>query len=176
MDNQEKNTYVKTQLTAALLELLEEKALRDISISEIASAAGVHRVSFYRNYREKEDILREHVHTTYERWTRSHPEREAQDGDEQIRRFFAYLEDNGPFYRLLQRRELLHLLKEALLASVGPKPEFPNVFAYATAFMASGLYGWTEEWFKRGMQESAEEIAVLLKQQRETPGPAAPHR
>lgn len=53
MDNMEKNTYVKTQLTAALLGLLEEKDLRDISISEIASAAGVHRVSFYRNHREK---------------------------------------------------------------------------------------------------------------------------
>ena len=32
MDNMEKNTYVKTQLTAALLGLLEEKDLRDISI------------------------------------------------------------------------------------------------------------------------------------------------
>ena len=29
MDNMEKNTYVKTQLTAALLGLLEEKDLRD---------------------------------------------------------------------------------------------------------------------------------------------------
>ena len=56
MNDQEKNTYVKTQLTAALLELLEEKALRDISISEIASAAGVHRVSFYRNYLRGTDI------------------------------------------------------------------------------------------------------------------------
>ena len=37
--------------------------------------------------------------------------------------------------------------------------------------MANGIYGWTEEWFKRGMQESAEEIAFLLKQQRETQRP-----
>ena len=69
MDNMEKNTYVKTQLTAALLGLLEEKDLRDISISEIASAAGVHRVSFYRNYGEKEDILREYIGQLLGVWT-----------------------------------------------------------------------------------------------------------
>lgn len=49
-------------------------------LSEIASAAGVHRVSFYRNYREKEDVLREHMHAAYERWGRYHPEPEDQDG------------------------------------------------------------------------------------------------
>lgn len=65
----------------------------------------------------------------------------------------------------------MYLLKEMLLANTGPRPEFSNVIAYAAAFMANGIYGWTEEWFKRGMQESAEEIAFLLKQQRETQRP-----
>ena len=59
MNNEQKNTWVKRQITAALLNLLKEKKLADISISELTDRAGVGRVSFYRNYQAKEDILRE---------------------------------------------------------------------------------------------------------------------
>ena len=45
----------------------------------------------------------------------------------------------------------------------GPKPEYPNLGAYVAAFISSGLYGWIEEWFARGMQESAEEMTEMLK-------------
>ena len=48
MNNEQKNTYVKRQMTAALLRLLKEKNLADISVSELTSAAKVGRVSFYR--------------------------------------------------------------------------------------------------------------------------------
>ena len=46
MDNTEKNSYVKKQITNALLSLLKEKELKDISISEITTTAQVSRVSF----------------------------------------------------------------------------------------------------------------------------------
>ena len=35
MNNQDKNTYVKQQITTTLLELLKEKELSDINIGEI---------------------------------------------------------------------------------------------------------------------------------------------
>ena len=48
-NNEQKNTYVKKQITLALLELLKEKPLVDISISELTQKAQIGRVSFYRN-------------------------------------------------------------------------------------------------------------------------------
>lgn len=57
MNNQEKNTYVRTQLTQALLRLLQEKKLADISVSELTQRAQVGRASFYRNYQSLSDIL-----------------------------------------------------------------------------------------------------------------------
>ncbi len=165
MNNAERNTYVKRQLTAALLELLEEKELRDISVSEIAAAAGVHRVSFYRSFNEKEDILREHMNATYRRWEGARvPSGEPASEQEAIVGLFAYMVRNGAFYRLLYRRGLFHLFKEVLLSNVGPRPEFSNHAAYATAFLANGIYGWIAEWAARGMQESPEEMAALLRE------------
>ena len=55
MNNEQKNTYVKQQLTRALLELLQKKTLAEISVSELTERAGVGRVSFYRNFHTKED-------------------------------------------------------------------------------------------------------------------------
>ena len=57
-NNEQKNTYVKKQITLALLELLKEKPLVDISISELTQKAQIGRVSFYRTYQTQEDILR----------------------------------------------------------------------------------------------------------------------
>ena len=59
MNNQDKNTYVKRQITNTLLELLKEKELSDINIGEITDKAEVSRNSFYRNYADKEDITLE---------------------------------------------------------------------------------------------------------------------
>ena len=57
MNNEQKNTYVKMQITTALLELLKEKPLSDITVSELTNKAEIGRVSFYRNYQNKEDII-----------------------------------------------------------------------------------------------------------------------
>ena len=53
MNNQDKNTYVKQQITTTLLKLLKEKELSDIHIGEITKKAQVSRNSFYRNYADK---------------------------------------------------------------------------------------------------------------------------
>lgn len=53
----EENLRVKESITAALFSLVQEKQLADIHITEIIRKAGVARVSFYRNYCSKEDIV-----------------------------------------------------------------------------------------------------------------------
>lgn len=159
----EKSTYVKQQLTKALLELLEERELRDIPVSAIAKAAGVHRVSFYRNYSEKEDILREYIGQLFAAWTAEYDRQEQHSDDDLAAALFAHLDAFRDFYCLLNRRGLLRLLKEVLVSICGPKPEYPNIGAYTAAFICGGLYGWIEEWFARGSQETAEEMAELLR-------------
>lgn len=156
-------TYVKQRLTAALLELLEEKELRDISVSALTAAAGVHRVSFYRSYRNKEDVLREYLLRLFGEWTAIYDRQERRSDDDLCVHLFAHLYAYRDFYGLLSRRGLLYLLRDVLVQICGPKPEYPNPGAYAAAFISYGLYGWIEEWVARGMRESPEEMAELLK-------------
>jgi len=65
MNNEDRNHYVKAQITKATLKLLKTKDLADISIGEITETAQVSRVSFYRNYDSKEAIVREKVHELF---------------------------------------------------------------------------------------------------------------
>ena len=44
MDNEERNSYVKNEITKALLELLKEKDLKDIKINEMTTMAQVGKV------------------------------------------------------------------------------------------------------------------------------------
>ena len=58
MSNEGRNAYVIKHINEALLGLLKEKSLNEISISEICETAGVGRMSFYRNYESKEDVIK----------------------------------------------------------------------------------------------------------------------
>ena len=163
MDNTEKNSYVKEQITNALLRLLKEKELKDISISEITTTAQVSRISFYRNYNDKDSIIKEYIHLTLNEWNKNHPKTSQHTEDEILGDIFAYITEYKDFYLLLRDRGIFYFLKDIIMDALGPKAEYPNFGAYTAAFIANGIYGWIEEWFLRGMQESGEEMTRLLK-------------
>lgn len=52
-----REALAEAYITEALLILIQKKNYRDISITEICAKAGVTRMSFYRNFRCKEDVL-----------------------------------------------------------------------------------------------------------------------
>lgn len=49
----------KQKLSAALVELLQEKAFSDITPAQICERAGVNRSTFYRNYRNLSQLKTE---------------------------------------------------------------------------------------------------------------------
>lgn len=158
-----KNTFVKHQITNALLDMLETKELKSISISDLTTQAHVSRVSFYRNYNDKEDILKEYVYKLIGDWHEEYQERIKASEEDMLGSMFDHFSKNRKFYLLLSQRKLFYLLKDVLKELFGPRQEYPNFGAYVAAYFAYGLFGWIEEWFARGMQESAEEMTILLK-------------
>lgn len=163
MSNEGRNAYVIAHLKNALLKLLAEKPLNDISISELVETAEVGRASFYRNYEQKEDILKAHIDCLFREWIDEWQKSEGSPLSEQIRILIAHFEKHRDFYRLLNDRNLTYLLKDAVIGICGPKPEYDKVQAYTTAYFAYVLYGWIDVWFQRGMRESADEIAEMFR-------------
>ena len=59
MNNRESNQLTRECLQLALMHLMSEHPYDKITVSEIVRRAGVSRTAFYRNYTDKEEILRE---------------------------------------------------------------------------------------------------------------------
>ena len=56
-----REALVGEYITDALLLLMQRKDYKDISITELCEKAGVTRMSFYRNFESKEDILKKWI-------------------------------------------------------------------------------------------------------------------
>ena len=164
MNNEQKNTYVKEQITKALLLLLETKNIDDISISELTSAAEIGRVSFYRNYKNKEDILRQEADRLLAQWGSIF---QAMPSNEEYNNFFLslfdFFQNNKSFFTTLYQSGLSHIIMDTIVATADILPQTPNLDAYLKSFWAYGVYGWIIEWIKRGMQESSQELLQLFK-------------
>lgn len=165
MSNAGRNAYVIEHITDALLKLLSDKPIGDISISELCELAGIGRASFYRNFESKEAILRGYINKLFNEWIGEIEKKENSQLNELLNLMFSHFEKHKDFYSLLNKRNLIYLLKDAIIEYCGPKSEHSKVEAYARAYVAYTLYGWIEVWFQRGMQETAEEIANMFKKQ-----------
>lgn len=165
MSNEGRSMYVIEHITESLLTLLEDKAIEDISISELCDNAGIGRASFYRNYNSKEDILKAYINKLFHEWKSDWEKNNSIPLSSAIGMIFEHFEQHRAFYHLLNERHLIYLLKDVILDTMELKPDLPKGEAYAKAFAAYSLYGWIEVWFQRGMQESAEEMKQLFQNQ-----------
>ena len=163
MNNEQKNTYVKKQITAALLSLLKEKPLSDISISELTSRAGIGRVSFYRNYQSKEDILKEESDRLIKEWGKLYESNPESAPETLFPSLFDFYRDHRDFYTTLYNAGMSFVMMETIIGTIQITPEMQNLEAYMKSFWAYGIYGWMLEWIKRGMKESGKELLTLFK-------------
>lgn len=151
-------TYVQAQVTATLLKMMETDSYQTISISELAYAANVSRSSFYRNFTDKDDVLRRHMQALLDAWKKDFGAVPGQDFSASLLRHFY---ENRDFYLLLYRSGLAWMLHENIKNACKVNADAPPVFAYAAAAVAGALFGWIDEWISRGMVETPEELERL---------------
>lgn len=151
-------TYVQAQVTATLLKMMETDSYQTISISELAYAANVSRSSFYRNFADKDDVLRRHMQSLLDVWRKDFDAVPGQDFSASLLRHFY---ENRDFYLLLYRSGLAWMLHENIKNACNVDADASPVFAYAAASVAGALFGWIDEWISRGMVETPEELEQL---------------
>ncbi|MGN1002799.1 MAG: TetR/AcrR family transcriptional regulator [Oscillospiraceae bacterium] len=161
-------SYVREQITRALLRLMEQTPFEEITVTQVVQNAGVGRASFYRHYKSNEDVLRCHMAVLIRQWGRDF---EAAGDPDWAGSLLRHFYDKRDFYLLLYRCGLSHHLLTVIRETVGVEREEENVRAYMKAWLAGALFGWIEEWLRRGMGETPEQLRLLLSQsQPEPPG------
>lgn len=163
MNNEKNNSYVKNQITQALIKLMKNNTFDEIKITTIVQEAQVGRASFYRNFSNKEDVLKQYLIHLIQEWGTEFEK--SNDPNLLVESLFGHYSKYSEFYKLLYTSNLFHLVLDNIKAVCGPKPEQDSLQAYTSAWFAYGLFGWINEWIARGMKESPKEMAQLDKNQ-----------
>ncbi len=105
-------------LRRALLDLLEEKALEDISIRDIAAQAGVSYTTFFRHHTTKESLLDEIAADQMRRFVElGWPNIEASDTRAASIALFTYVDEHRQLWSTLLTGGAASALREELLSS-----------------------------------------------------------
>ena len=158
------NFVVRESIAKSLIELMKVKNFEDINIKELTTKAGVGRVSFYRNFDSKEDIIMQYFKEKIEEMN----EKIEKDPnpDFAIYIFNLFYEDKNVIL-LMYKNNLSYLFERAIKENFGPKDTKSNSESYMLAFIQGAIYGMIEEWINRGMSETPKQMSEVLSDLRD---------
>ena len=70
------NQLARECMVTAFMQLLENKKMSEVTITELTAKAGVSRMTFYRNYTTKEDIFIQHIQDIFALYRQEFQEQE----------------------------------------------------------------------------------------------------
>ena len=155
---------VKDIITESFIELLKEKSIDDISIYELADYAKVGRVSFYRNFTDKDDILRYYIDKETSKWLKNSEFNYLTAKSKQTYVIFllTHLYQYRNVIDLMMRDGRMYLLEaefdkrfRAELADVSDP--------WHIAFTIGGFYKLFCYWAETGYEKTPQEIAEYVK-------------
>jgi len=175
--NQNDLRVIKTKrgLREAFLRLLLEKGYDAISIQDIATEAEAARVTFYRHYKNKEELLIDCINMIYENLSRhikQASEDEIQQGYSSMLAFYQQIQEDGKIYRLLSTSHAGQLLTKRLTELLAERIQtqlearFPaeqlmapvEIIVYHIASAQIGLVNW---WIENNQPYSPEYMAQI---------------
>ncbi|NMA90571.1 MAG: TetR/AcrR family transcriptional regulator [Amphibacillus sp.] len=165
LSNEESNRFTKECIETALLELMNEKEFKEISITDIVTRAGVSRSAYYRNYSSKKDILNKYLNTIVETITDSLESHRNDDNDFNFwLSLFTRARTYADKFLILLKAGfdgiILSSANETVLDRI-PKENDLASEKYEIYFWIGAFYNLLREWVLSGMKESDEEMAAI---------------
>lgn len=154
---EELHDFVLESITIALIQLLQSHTLKDITVSQLCRKAGVSRISFYRNFRSMEDILKQYLtkclHTWWEDFSKLDRETFYKTFLQELMNQYRAQKD---FIDLLYKNKVSYIIKDHIFDMCDPNPQRDDFDSYTRAVVAGSLFGLVDEWIRRGMKNLPE--------------------
>lgn len=163
--------FLKECIADALLKLLQEgNAFNEITIQEITDLADVGRVTYYRNFNSKEDVINFKFSLLAQRWLTTCSPTGMQNINQISKDWFRFILSIRSTLEILYNAGLEHLALENFFAITISKFNLADQTtekksakaAYGDVFIAFGLCGITSEWIRRGFKESPTAMAKMF--------------
>lgn len=160
--------FTKECIMEALLQLMQTKDYDAITITDLTRRAGVSRMSYYRNYHSKDEILTDYMYriiTEYARDLNFSTIRSGFQTYEHILQSLKYLRKYKDYVLCLQKANRSEILLQGLdrymlsVTNAFEKTFFEKCELY---YYSGALYNIFLHWIREGMQEDIETIAQVI--------------
>lgn len=160
-----KENLTKIYIYKALIHLLEKQNYNEISVCDIAKKAGVSRMSFYRNFSSKEDLvlkgLGEISHIIHDKL-----EQEQTKSQYALAKIiFEEFKFAKNIISSFNDAELAKTFSEEIskkLTETTPQDYMNKTSKYVPVFILGALASTLLTWLKNGAEEEPEEMAKMI--------------
>lgn len=153
------------QIESAFTQLIQQKELAQISVSELCKVCGLNRSTFYANYTDIYDLadrvrdrLEQEVGRLYE------SERTQRFNSNDFLKLFRHIRENQLFYRTYFKLGYDADHQVYLYDSALARLHFENRhIEYHLEFFRSGFNAIVKRWLANGCRETPEEMEEIIK-------------
>ncbi len=161
------NLAARKRMVDALMDLLKEKPLSSITVTDITKRSGVSRMTYYRNYETMDDIFISYLHDIildYHKDFEKFPEKGNYYDYRNILHCLNYFDEYADFVNSLFVSGLGYVLLNRMsqyLVDYWYNGNDLDEYYRLNAF-AGSAYNMLIVWMMRGKKEPAEQIACAL--------------
>jgi len=160
----EKN-LTKEYIYEAFFKLLETSPYEKISVSNITQKAGVSRMSFYRNFNSKEDLIKQTLNLILGHLQTLIKDIETKNEYTIIKCFFETFKKYKVVLMALSDSEISKTIADLTMKKLKenyPEDKFNKTQKYLPIFKYAAITSVMFEWLKDGCEESPEEMSRFL--------------
>ena len=149
----------------ALRELLSEKPLSDITVTDIQKRSGAGRSTFYRLFDNTDDVLLYLAEEEFREMVRKYRELEWTDFTEHMIR--NIMSESRVILNVTSSGKM-HVISKALRNDLtreaeADRYEFDNLSRYMIAIFIGGCISLVTAWDENGREESVDELARMMR-------------
>lgn len=135
----------------ALIQLMDNKTLSKITITELTKKAGVPRATFYRYFNEKEDILTKYSEYLTELLSLEY--REKLPDEDPVFILFSFLKQHRKYLKILVKNHKQDIILNAINQNI-EEMMLDDKNKLIASYHAGGIYNIIVEWIKSDFKES----------------------
>lgn len=166
----------KNKIYLALTDLLKNKALTHITVTELCSEASINRGTFYFHYQEVEDVFKElfeevmlDLKDSYQEPYRQTDTLDVKNLDPKSVRIFHHVEKYEDFYKVILSEEVsikfFYMLFDEIRAISIESDDLQineELKDYLHSYTSNAIIGLIIQWYRNNFQESADEMTNHL--------------
>lgn len=161
-----RNQHIRMFIAKTLLSLMNEKQLDEITITELVKQAHVSRMTFYKYYKTKQEVLNDYMFeivNDYMEDIKNQPDIGGFHDYKHICHCFTFFQKSAPFIKILLNANLYSVIINAL-------NEYMDQYVFPTSkrtkydlyYYAGALCNTYIKWIESDMKETPEEIAMIV--------------